>query len=195
MIHLGVSQLDPWVGPRLKARHLDDSLRAIKPKNTRVVVKRRRDMQKINGMRIQGFHKFTGTTHTIVVHPDVEKETIAHEFGHAALKHKAWTKVSIAEHMKRELNAWRWAAEHWAEPNNVRSGILKDRKRWIAHVIYQTMHGEKTDFASTCLAAERQMRVLKMEPLTEDEAKWVIREVKYADRALRKMGWEPKYSL
>lgn len=190
-------EVDPWVGPRLKAYKIDNSLLKIKPPKCRILIRRQRHMDKLHGPRVEGIH-FSNGHHTIIVVPMAEKESIAHELGHAALNHKALrsgTYRTAEQQIRRELAAWNWAAEHWAKPNHIKTGVISERKKWIGHVVFQTMHEEKSDIHSTLLAVKKQMKELNMPPLTESEALYIIRDAKKADKYLRETGWEPEYSF
>lgn len=186
---------DPWKGPKLKGRNLSPDLLAIKPKNCKVIIRRKKALRKKHGTYVLGIHLNKGKHHTILIPPSAEKETIAHEFGHAALKHQSQAKRSAPDQIIRELGANRWAYEHWAKPNNVKTGIFKERKRWIEDVAAQTMYYEESDIDSTLQAVQNQMKRLKMEPLSNDEKTWIIKWMKKEQGYFRKTGWEPKYSL
>ena len=168
---------DKWVGPKLKARHLDKSLLAIKPKKTSVLVKTKRNLQRKEGRGTVGV-AYSNGRHTIYVCPSTEREDIAHEFGHAAYGSVRRFPHSAHDHIKREIAANLWAEKNWAIPNKIKTGTYKERRRWIASVAGQCAEELSLEPMLAVKAVQKDMRYFGMKPLTKDEYQYVVRETK-----------------
>lgn len=197
---ISISYTDQWVGPRIQKKKLHKSLEKIRPKNVRLVIGSR-------GLKSRGFldewksgaskggpQALTDNTdHTFLINvmPRAEMETVAHEFGHAALKHRRGD-VTLGTLLGHELAAWNWAVNKWATPNKVQGGTISERKRWIAEAAWGVMESYKVESDYVLMLVRKEFPKLKLAPLTAAESEWITKWLKDQEKALIKKGWKPE---
>lgn len=169
-----ISFADAWVGPKLTKPKLSPDLQHIKPKNCKVIFRTAKAMKKLYGEDFEGIHTNGPKQHVITARSRIEKESMAHEFGHAALNHRSEKNRTMALQVRREINAWQWAYDNWAKPFKTKTGTLTGRAHFITQVGQQTIGLERMSWEDVLPVIESQMKVAKMPPLTPSKKKFIV---------------------
>lgn len=161
-------------GAQSKSRHLNQKIMRIKPKGCRVVVRppsyfTKRGASKDDAVTIDSVKGFN----TINISPFTDEASIVHEFGHVASGHQSGY-MATGTLLQHELEAWKWAEEHWDAPK----GKEWDRKRWIFESIAQIVEVYGVGKNDGIKSAKSQMAKLGMAPMTSSEEHWIRNEMR-----------------